>query len=66
MTAKFLYRGKPGRALMGNILNIVDTGGPKKHQRLLEVKITSYENKKDKKFIGHCFLVDRLVCQVEE
>lgn len=66
MIAKFLYKGKPGRALMGNVLNVIDTGGPKRRERLLEIKITSCEDKRDNRLIGHCFLVNRLICIVEE
>lgn len=69
MTAKFLYKGKVGRALMGEVLNVIKplpSCKPAYRRTFLEIKITSYEDKRDKKLVGTCFLVDKNVCQIQE
>lgn len=70
MTAKWLYNGKAGRALMGEVVNISKpTSNCKPAYRLsqtfIEVRVTSYESKKDKNKVGKMFLVTRNKCQLE-
>ncbi len=65
MTAKWLYNGKKGRALMGEVLNIVPAMNGK-NGKLVEVRVTSNESKKDNNKIGHCFLVSHVNCTIEE
>jgi len=64
MNAKWLYNGKKGRALIGEVLNIVPAMDGK-NDKLVEVRVTSYESKKDYKKVGTCFLVPYTSCIIE-
>lgn len=65
MTVKWLYSGKKGRALMGTVLNIVPAMDGK-NGKLVEVRVTSNESKRDNSKVGKCFLVSRANCIIEE
>ncbi len=70
MTAKWLYNGKVGRALMGEVINISKPGNIckpayRQSQTFIEVKVTSYESKKDKGKIGKMYLITQDKCQLE-
>lgn len=65
MIAKWLYNGKKGRALIGTVLNIVPAMDGK-NGKLVEVRVTSNESKRDNGKVGSCFLVSRMNCIIEE